>query len=310
MKKLSGRAVKLISLVLALCLAVSAAVTLADRFWFGGRLWRGAYTALHLGKPAYTGGTRVIFADVGQGDCTLIMSGKESALIDGGPYSASDELADYLKNMGIESIDYLIMTHPHEDHIGSFADIMEKFSVGCLITSGRIPSNETDLSVFNRMTEAARLTGVETVTAFTGMSIAVGETELTVIGPAGDFPDNENNQSLIIRVSAPPLTFLITGDAEKEAETALTAMYGVGLKADVLRAGHHGSKTSTCDALLDAVSPGYVVFSAGRGNSFGHPTDEVLTRVHSRGYRIFRTDYNGSISFEITADGAQITTEH
>lgn len=311
MKKLSGsRKVKLLSLILAVCLAVSGAVTLADRCRFDGRLWDTAYTALHLGKPAYTGGTRVVFVDVGQGDCTLIMSGGKSALIDSGPYSASDGLVEYLKSMGIRSIDYLVMTHPHEDHMGSFADVMEKIGADSLVMDSRAPAGETDLSAFIRMTETAHPTGAEIIPAFTGMSISVGEVELTVIGPAGDFPDNENNQSLILRVSAPPLTFLITGDAEKEAETALINRYGADLKADVLKAGHHGSKTSTGDALLDAVSPDYVVFSAGQGNSFGHPADEVLTRVHSRGCRILRTDYNGNISFEIAEGGAQVVTEH
>lgn len=296
----SSRKIKLslCTIIIAVFVVISIVITATD--YFGKtNIWNFIYTSVGLGKDAYKNDTRIIFADVGQGDCMIIMSESETAVIDSGPYSASDELIRYLLTLGIKEIDYLVATHPHEDHMGSFADIIDKIGAKRIIMQEANPSGDADASAYERLKAAVSENGVAKAEPYINMKIDVGETNITVIGPVGEYVGNENNLSLILKVETKALSFLITGDAEEDAEQDLINVYGNSLKADVLKAGHHGSKTSTTDKFLTAVSPEYVVFCAGKGNTFGHPTDEVLSRVNSFGSRILRTDYNGNITFII-----------
>lgn len=295
--------------IIAVFAVISLILTSADAFG-GTHIWNFVYTSAHLGKDAYKNDTRVIFADVGQGDCTIIMSEGETAVIDSGPYSASDELVRYLLTLGISDIDYLVATHPHEDHIGSFAGIIEEVGAKRIIMQEAELSGETDAAALYRLKTAAKENGVATAEPYIDMQISVGAVSVTVIGPVAGYAGNENNLSLILRIETEALSFLITGDAEEDCEKDMLSEYGEGLKADVLKAGHHGSKTSTTEEFLSAVSPEYVVFSAGRGNTFGHPAEEVLSRVNAFGSRILRTDYNGNITFITDGVYYSLETEH
>ncbi len=308
-KSVPKKRIRLSVVIIAVFLALSVILTVADRTT-GSRIWNDIYTGAGLGKAAYLDDTKIIFADVGQGDCTIIMSKGKTAIIDSGPYSASDDLVTYLRTMGISDIDYLIVTHPHEDHMGSFADVIEMLGAKCIIMNDARPDGDSDSLAFNRLQETISAKEVERIIPALNMKIDVGEVGIEIIGPLDEFSANENNQSLILRVSAKSLTCLIMGDAEEDSEELLIDKYGTSLKSDVLKAGHHGSKTSTGDALLGAADPDYVVFSAGKNNIFEHPADEVVSRVHSYGCRIFRTDYNGNIVFMSDDDGTNIKTDH
>ena len=296
----SSRKIKLslCTIIIAVFVVISIVITAVDYFT-GSNIWNFVYTSVGLGKDAYKNDTRIIFADVGQGDCIIIISEGEAAVIDSGPYSASDGLIRYLLTLGIKEIDYLIVTHPHEDHMGSFADIIDKIGAKRIIMQEVNPSSGTDAAAYERLKTAVSENGVAKAEPYINMKIDIGEVSVTVIGPVGEYVGNENNLSLILKVETKALSFLITGDAEEDSEQELINKYGESLKADVLKAGHHGSKTSTADEFLAAVSPEYVVFCAGKGNTFGHPTDEVLSRVNAFGSRILRTDYNGNITFII-----------
>lgn len=306
-----GKNIKLslCTIIIAVFVVISILITAAD--YFGStNIWNFIYTSVGLGKDAYKNDTRIIFADVGQGDCMIIMSGGETAVIDSGPYSASDDLVRYLLTLGIKDIDYLLLTHPHEDHMGSFTDIIKEVGAKRIIMQEINPSGESDIAAYERLREAISENSVAKAEPYVNMKLNVGEVSVTLIGPVSEYVGNENNLSLILKVETKALSFLITGDAEEDSEKDLVSAYGESLKADVLKAGHHGSKTSTTDEFLAAVSPEYVVFSAGKGNTFGHPTDEVLSRVHAFGSRILRTDYNGNITFIIDDIYYDLKTEN
>ena len=244
--------------------------------------------------------------DVGQGDCTLIMSGGCTVLIDAGEEEAGPVVAEYLNKYGITRLDYVIATHPHSDHIGGLPFVMKNFPVGKLIAP-KISEEMTPASkCYTRFLTAVKENGLRMTRAVPGESYTIGEGTLTILAPLRSDYDELNDFSVVCRFDCADSSFLFTGDAEKIVEEELCDS-GADLSADVLKVGHHGSSTSTRAPFLDAVSAKYAVIYCGKDNSFNHPNTKTMKRLDEYGLEIYRTDLQGDIIF--VTDGKTITAE-
>ncbi|MBX2989959.1 MAG: DNA internalization-related competence protein ComEC/Rec2 [Bacteroidetes bacterium] len=252
---------------------------------------------------------RVSFIDVGQGDAALIeFPGGETMLIDAGPkseeYDAGERVvAPFLRRRGISSIDYLVASHPHADHIGGFKYIFDRFEVKEVIESGQ-PARDP---IYIEYAEAVRNEGCNVNIARTlDSSIHIGEAKVYLLYPTTTFIDtdttrrhpNLNNTSVVFKLCFGEISFLFTGDAEMDAELEMTDIHGEFLQSTLLKAGHHGSKTSSTQEFLDYVKPAFAVISAGVNNKFNHPSEEVVGRLRAMNVEILRTDEEGAILFE------------
>lgn len=253
------------------------------------------------------GETSVTFLDVGQGDSVLICQDGKFCLIDAGTPEAGEGLVTDLRAAGVDRLSYLVMTHPHADHIGGMPDVLEAFPTDMLILPDLEEYGEESAGL-DRTLDTAAENGVPTYTAMDGDTFALGGGTLTVL-QAGEVPEqpgdaiDANNLSLCLRYTAGDFAFVDTGDAEEPVEEQLVARYGRGLDADLLKAGHHGSDTSNTAAFLAAVSPRIVVASCGLDNGYGHPHAEVVDRVAAIGADFYRTDYDGAVT--VVYDDAQ-----
>jgi len=254
---------------------------------------------------------KVVFLDVGQGDSILLQDGTAQVLIDGGPGMT------VLKRLGEEipwfdkKIEVLILTHPERDHIEGLIHVLERYKVGLVL----MPEVEHDSQLYAKFVSRLEETGVPRRWARAGQRLRAGGMDFNILGPF-DTPAAQaaaraslNNASVMTRVDFCPegatprslesemgscLSFLLTGDAEKRVERLLVAEAGKALNTDIIKAGHHGSNTSTHYELINAASPKAAVISVGE-NSYGHPCQEVLDRLG--GIPIWRTDEHGSVHF-------------
>ena len=246
-------------------------------------------------------GLEVHFLDVGQGDCTLIRQGDHAMLIDAGREEDKDTILNYLLNTeGITSLDYVVGTHPHEDHIGSLDSVIESLNVGEVL----LPDVITTTRTFEQVLTAIDSKGLGITVPVPGTSYPLGDASFSVFAPVGDYGDDLNNWSIALKVTYGESDFLFTGDAEASAEQDIVSA-GFDLSADVFQAGHHGSDTSNSNLMLDSVNPAFIVISCGSGNSYGHPNQEALDRFWNHGAKIFRTDAQGTIV--ASSDGTSIS---
>ena len=244
--------------------------------------------------------------DVGQGDSILLSSGGKSALIDTGIKSYADDVTDALRAKGIKTLDCLIITHNHSDHMGGIVPISENFKIKKII----VPDlNKTDERT-DKMQEAisnVKEKGGESVTAKKGMSFTLGDFSIDVLGCYYDEKD-ENDRSIIVKAKIGKWKFLFTGDAQKPVEENLL-QDGADVKCDVLKLGHHGSMYGTSEEFLEACSPSLAMISCGKGNRYSHPHDVVLMRLKEAGVQYYRTDTNGSVTFAVTEKEIKVSTE-
>ena len=244
-------------------------------------VWDGATQSITIasGGAAQQQQLAVHFIDVGQGDSILVQTpGGKVVLIDGGKRSAGQVVVSYLKKAGITSIDAIVATHAHEDHIGGLIAVLNEFPVGKVYDSGKVHTTKT----FEDYLTLIDQKNIEFIEARAGMTIPVENgIQFTVLHPAAnDIGMVLNNASVVTRLQYGQVSFLFTGDAEAEAEQRMISR---GLtKTTVLKVGHHGSKTSTTQAFLDALSPSYAVIQVGTGNTYGHPTHILWERSEER----------------------------
>lgn len=236
----------------------------------------------------------VHFIDVGQGDSTLFQTPHGSILVDCSESEYGDDIVAYLKAQGVAELEYFIITHPDSDHMGAAAYILENFKVKIFVMNGQ----EKSAKFFENALDVIEEKNIETMIAVPGDIITVGALQLSVLGPYRlDFSTAEwNNASLILHATYGHRSFLLTGDAEEDGEEDLLKYHKNEFKCDVFSAGHHGSKTSNSQELLNAAMPQYVVISCGE-NDYGHPNQEALDVFASVGATVYRTDELGSIVF-------------
>lgn len=260
---------------------------------------------LRLRPPVFTTAElSVHFIDVGQGDSTLIISGDRTVLIDAGDSEGGQAVRSYLVSQKVDHLDYIIATHPHSDHTGGIETVLESFETGTLLIPvfSENGKSEDDLYVWHELNRTAEAAGIAMTEAVPGMTLDLGISSLSVLAPSGDY-DEINNYSVVTELVHGDNSFLITGDAETESEADMLKS-GVLEDIDVLKAGHHGSSTSTGSEFLEIVKPEYAVISCGAGNSYNHPSASVMKRLGEYGVRVFRTDLQGSIIAE--SDGKTI----
>jgi competence protein ComEC len=242
---------------------------------------------------------QVDFIDVGQGDAALIACDGEYMLIDGGSSKASSVIYTILKNRGIKHIDYMIATHPDADHIGGLSGALNYATVDTCYCSVTQHDTKTFRSLLKYLVrQKAELTVPEAGDVF-----ELGTAKVTVLGPLSE-PDESNNSSIVVRLEYGDTSFLFMGDAETEEENEILKN-NKDLKSDVIKIGHHGSKSSSSKSFLNAVKPEYAVISVGKNNTYGHPTQTVLDRLTSLKTTVYRTDLQGDIT--MISDGKEIT---
>lgn len=230
----------------------------------------------------------VHFFDVDQGDSTLLLGEDFTIVIDAGRHDRS-EVVDHLRRAGVEAIDLFILTHPHADHIGQCAAVLENFPVGEVWMSG----DEHTTLTFERCLDAIIDSDAGYYEPRAGESFVIGGATLEVVHPAqvtGDL----NDGSVGVRIVYGDVAFLLTGDAETRAEREMLAR-GHDLTADVLKLGHHGSRTSSRKEFVKAVDPKVAVYSAGRCNTYGHPHEETLRTLQAAGVTVYGTDVHGTV---------------
>lgn len=246
---------------------------------------------------------QVHFLDVGQGDSAFIEtpSGVQ-VLIDGGKdASVLRELGEVM-DFSDKTIDMVVGTHPDKDHIGGLVDVLEQYEVGMILTTENKGETAT-AEIYNKLKNAE---GAKIINARRGQEFALdASTTLRVIYPDSDPTDMETNtSSIVLQLIYDESEFLFMGDAPKSIEEYLVLIEGEHLQSDVLKVGHHGSRTSTSELFLDEVQPMFAVISAGRENSYGHPHVEVTDMLFNFGVEMLETATGGTITF--LSDGSQL----
>ncbi len=261
--------------------------------------------------------TRLTFLDVGQGDCAILeTAGGRSVLIDGGG-SRENRFdpglriaAPYLWGRGIGTIDLAVLSHPHPDHMNGLASLLRTFTVREVWSSGR----DTDLEGYGNFAGAVRERHIPSRTVGAGDMVRLGDTLIEVLHPPRTFTQRsrkpyaaENDRSLVLRIRTGGATYLFPGDVHGEGERALLGSND-DLTAAVVKVPHHGSRTSSSRDFVDAVRPSAAVISVGAGNPYRHPSEETVLRYEDKGARVYRTDRDGAVIVEETAQGLTFRT--
>ena len=237
------------------------------------------------------------FIDVGQGEAILIALPEKTMLIDAGPTGSAPKIAQVLQELGRNKIDYLVATHPDEDHIGGMADVISSTQIGTIYA----PNKTNNTATYRKFLTAIQNNNLQITLAEAGTIIDQTDSyKLEILWPKKDanFPDT-NDYSIIIKLTVGNKTFLFTGDAPTSA--ILDSNPG---HIDVLKLSHHGSRTGTTEQLVHKLSPTYAVVSYAVDNSYGHPMQSVLNALHKHSVEVWGTGANGTIT--ITCDGTNI----
>ena len=246
---------------------------------------------------------KVHYIDVGQGDSSFIeFPNGKTMLIDAGIPSAGYTVKSYISELGYSTINYIVATHPHEDHIGGLLTIFDNFEVETFY----MPNKEHTTDIFMELLNSVSANGCKAIYAKNGVSV-INEDNLKVsfVAPLSSSYSDLNNYSAIVKINYKDSTFLFTGDAESVVESELLSS-GQSLNADILKVGHHGSNYSSTTSFLSKVKPKHAIISVG-GNNYGHPAADALSRLNDIGASIYRTDEVGTII--VTTDGATYTID-
>lgn len=245
------------------------------------------------------GELKVNFIDVGQADSILLQQGDKFMLIDAGNNGDAQVVQDYLTSQGVKKLEYFIGTHKDEDHIGGADAVINSFNVGKVYFPKQVATTQT----YKDFVTAVKNKGLSLTVPKVGEEFKLGEATVTVLAPISSEYEDSNDYSIVVKVTFGSTTFLLSGDAEARSEKELVAS-GKDLSATLLKVGHHGSLTSTSEAFLDKVNPKFAVISAGTGNKYGHPAQEIMDRLKAKGITVFRTDEQKTII--ATSNGKEI----
>jgi len=249
------------------------------------------------------GALQVHFIDVGQADCELIkFPDGQFALIDAGDSSHKDEVVNYLTAQGVEDIAFAVATHGHEDHIGGMQSVIENFNVKKVIR----PYQDHDSTLYTNMLYAIEESGAEEIIAKYGDTFETGGAEFEIFAPVQQEYSDFNDCSVVLKMTYGNRSFLFTGDAGKASEEDMLSM-GYNLKSDVLKVGHHGSRTANTEEFIKAVSPYIAVISVGKDNKYDLPDEEPIERLESVGSKVYRTDEVGTVIVITDGEKAEVS---
>lgn len=243
--------------------------------------------------------------DVGQADSFLLVQGNETALIDFGTRSTGKDAVEYLKSIGIEKLDYVFGTHPHDDHMGGMYDVITNFEIGKIILP-EVEAGEVTTNWYMKLMNEIKTGNYEVEYAKVGSVYNLGDATMKVIGPISKPDNNLNDYSTVLKVSFGDMDIIMTGDAEKDVEKEILQS-GENIDAEILKVGHHGSDTSTCDEFLEAIDPEYALISAKVGNKYEHPIKSTMDKLEDHNIEVYRTDENGTVVAEITPNDVEFS---
>ncbi len=253
-------------------------------------------TSVYRGRGIMT----VHYLDVGQSDCTFVeIDGEHTLMIDATDREHAGDVVGYVKSLGYDSIDILLLTHPHSDHIGGAPQILDEFSIGVLYMT----EYESDEDEYGYLMSSIEKHSVSTEIARRDVSFVLGGANGTFLSPGESVYEDENDLSAVLSVGYGEHRFLFMGDAGEEAEAELLSC-GADLSATAVKAGHHGANTSSTAQFVAATAARYAVFSCGENNSYGHPGPFAVDRWRSIGARLFFTDRDSTVI--ICTDGTGI----
>lgn len=241
----------------------------------------------------------VCYIDVGQGDCSLIQCGGEYMLIDSGEAEYCDVLDDYFISFGIDMLEYVIITHPHSDHMGGMNKVLEAVCVNNII----MPDIENDIKEYELLIETIEDKDLTVTRPFSGDVYILGDGIFTILAPISDTYEELNNYSIVLKFDYMDTSFLFTGDCQEQAEEELMKS-GYNLKSDVLKVGHHGSRTSSSPGFISSVSPVIGIIQVGEDNTYGHPHSDVIDVLADNNVSCYCTADYGSII--IISDGSNL----
>lgn len=243
----------------------------------------------------------VHFIDVGQGDCSLIKTDKGNMLIDAGENGQENKVLSYLEKHGITELEYFVATHPHSDHIGGAAEVINQIKVKNVIMPKLSAINTPTTQTYENMLIAIKNSGAKVIASIPGKSYTFGDVSFTVLAPFKQ-DENLNNMSVSLKLNYDNYSFMFTGDAEKEVENQILNSE-TDISADVFKLAHHGSSTSNTQKFLKTISPEYAVISCSSDNKYGHPHDEIIELLNNLGIDYYSTYKSGNIIFSVNEDG-------
>ncbi|KLK88045.1 beta-lactamase [Methanoculleus sediminis] len=243
----------------------------------------------------------VHFIDVGQGDSILIEFRDKTMLIDAGERGMGERVIAYLDERNVETLDVVVATHAHSDHIGGLADVISAYPVGRFVDAAQPHPTAT----YENLLALVEDLGIPYAAAERGQTVALDpDLEVLILNPGAEPLGDVNEDSVVLKVTYGEISYLFTGDAGNPAEESMTAA-GLDLDADVLKVGHHASRYASSAEFLSAVSPAISVIEVGEGNDYGHPHEEAVERLEATGSRIYRTDLDGTVI--VATDGTALT---
>ena len=243
--------------------------------------------------------------DVGQADGFVFMQDGKTAVIDCGTRSTGKNLVEYLKQNNVTKLDYVVGTHPHDDHMGGMYDVITNFEVGEVIIP-KVTKNNITTNWYLKLMNELKTGGYKVTYPNVGDEFTLGKATMKVIAPFEEPESNLNNYSIVLKVSLGEMDVIMTGDMEKDVEKQILAK-NTDIDAEILKLGHHGSDTSSCVEFIDAVSPQYALCSSKVGNKYEHPIKLTMDNLKERNIPVYRTDESGTVVVKITPKNVEFS---